>query len=336
MKKWLLIGLVVIVIYLLYVVTNSTYQAPKESITQHTSWVLDGKTYQFEALNNQVLVMHGPLEPPTKQNKGFMNNPALVKSQNGLVIIDPGSTEYVGKQVLKQIKYISNQPILGSFNTHIHGDHWLANDAISSAYPQQQTYGHQQMITQINEGQGKVWLAILESMTAGLSKGTQVSPPQVAVKHLDELIIDGEKFRIHSPYEKTHSQTDIMIEHTNSKTLFMGDNGLNNRLAPFRSNDASILNTIELLKYALKLDITTFVPGHGLSGNATKTVMPYLSYLKTLYKEVKKGYEEDLADYEIKPILQKQLTQYQNWHGFNDYLGLHINKMMLEIEDKDL
>ncbi|MDB4576071.1 hypothetical protein N9112_03855, partial [bacterium] len=48
--------------------------------------------YTFEKVADNTWVMHGPREMPNPQNKGFMNNPGIVKTSAGLVMIDPGST----------------------------------------------------------------------------------------------------------------------------------------------------------------------------------------------------------------------------------------------------
>ena len=42
------------------------------------AWQIQGKEYQFEKLNDQVYVIHGPQADPSKDNEGFMNNPGLI------------------------------------------------------------------------------------------------------------------------------------------------------------------------------------------------------------------------------------------------------------------
>ena len=95
--------------------------------------VISDYPYAFEQVTTNTWVMHGPREFPTPENKGFMNNPAMIKTSEGLVIIDPGSTVHVGKDVLNKVKAISDEPVVAVFNTHIHGDHWLGNQAIAVA-----------------------------------------------------------------------------------------------------------------------------------------------------------------------------------------------------------
>jgi ribonuclease BN (tRNA processing enzyme) len=45
---------------------------------------------------------------------------------------------------------ITNKPIVAVFNTHVHGDHWLGNQAIVERYPAVKIYAHPNMIEQAN------------------------------------------------------------------------------------------------------------------------------------------------------------------------------------------
>ncbi|SFV60442.1 Beta-lactamase-like precursor [hydrothermal vent metagenome] len=298
------------------------------------AWELSGKSYHFEKITKNVFVMHGPLEEPNKINEGFMNNPALIIANKGLIVIDPGSALNVGRNVIKEIEKISTKPIIAVFNTHIHGDHWLGNQAIIEKYPNAKIYAHPEMIKQANSEEGASWVESMERMTEGLSKGTKIVAPTFPLKHQQNIIIDSEEFKIHHPTVKAHTNTDIMIEHINSKSLFLGDNDFVNRMGRF-DESSSMLGNIKTLKYAQTLDIKNFIPGHGKTGNQQQALEPFLNYLLIMKKVVQKGYNDDLQDYEIRPEVVKALKDYKNWHLFNTNLGPQINKMFLEIEALD-
>ena len=134
---------------------------------------------------------------------------------------------------------------------------------------------------------------------------------------------------------EAHTNNDIMIEHVGSKTLFLGDNDLMQRFARF-DGTSSMHGNITTLQYAIDLNLGHYVPGHGPSGDADSAVKPFLDYLIVIQEESKKGYEEDLADYEIKPFAHKRLADYHHWNGYEEQLGKHINKMLLEIESLDM
>lgn len=300
------------------------------------AWTIDGLgEFKFEKLNNQVYVMHGPLQNPNAVNFGFINNPSFIEGDNGLILVDPSGSKYIGDQILSEIEKISDKPIVAVFNTHAHGDHWLGNHAVKDRYPNAKFYAHMNMIKEAKYGEGERWIEIFNDMTKGKVKGTIAVIPDYSIGDQDTLKIAGQTFVIHSPLPSSHSGSDIMIEHKDSKTLFTGDNGFNKRVGRFVS-DSSMHNNIEILKYAKTLNIETFVPGHGQSGDAVSTIDPYLYYLSTIKAEVAKGYEDDLSDFEIKPIVVEKLKDYANWSGFEDSIGRHVNKMFTEVEDLDM
>ncbi|MCW8930374.1 MAG: MBL fold metallo-hydrolase [Gammaproteobacteria bacterium] len=287
-------------------------------------------TFQFEKVNQNVYVMHGPLSEPSVANHGFMNNPGLIISDKGLIVIDPGSAYSVGKEVLKEIKKISDKPILAVFNTHIHGDHWLANQAIKEIYPDVKMYGHPDMITQANGDEGLIWVDMMERLTEGKTKGTKVVAPELSVNQGDAIEVDGQHFRIHSMIP-THTNTDIMIEHVESKTLFLGDNSFYLRMGRF-DGSASMLGNIKALEYATDLNMTAYVPGHGQTGKSDTAVKPFLDYMIRVKEVVQVGFDDELQDFEIKEKVIGQFDDYKNWEGFSVNFGKHINTMYLEIE----
>lgn len=296
------------------------------------AWQLTGLgDFKFEAITKNVYVMHGPLEEPNVVNQGFMNNPAIIVSSNGVIMIDPGSTLGVGEQVLVEMAKITDKPVLAVFNTHIHGDHWLANDAVSRKFPQAKIYAHENMKEQAAE-QGLFWIDLMSQLTEGLSAETKVVMPQQGLEQGAEIDIDGQAFRIYSEVPG-HTDTDIMIEHVNSKTVFLGDNGVRDRVGRF-DDSSGITGNIEALESMLKLDARHFVPGHGKSGSASEAVEPYLLYLKTLHEAVSTGFEEELQGYEIKQKNLEKFQPWQSWRGFEAYFGKHIDKMYLEIEEQ--
>ena len=295
------------------------------------AWDLgEAGTYQFEKVNSNVYVMHGPLSEPSAANQGFMNNPAIIVTDNGLIVVDPGGTYPVGKQVLSEIEKISDKPILAVFNTHIHGDHWLANQAIKEKYPKARIYGHPDMIKQANGDHGITWVDMMLRMTEGKSKGTQVVAPDLAVQHSEAIEVDGQHFRIHA-IVPAHTNTDIMIEHVESKTLFLGDNSFYQRMGRF-DGSASMLGNIKALEYANDMNMPVYVPGHGQTGKKDTAIQPFLDYLNKVKVVVQEGFDDDLQDFEIKEKVIGQFDNYKSWEGFDTNFGKHINSMYLEIE----
>jgi glyoxylase-like metal-dependent hydrolase (beta-lactamase superfamily II) len=294
------------------------------------AWNLPVGDYEFVAVADNVYVMHGPLTQPNVENRGFMNNPAVIVGKTGVIMIDPGSSLQVGDKILEEVAKISNKPVLAVFNSHIHGDHWLGNQAVKNAYPEIDIYAHAKTIAQSQDSEGLIWLDLMLQRTEGFSRGTEIVPVNKAVKHSDRILIDGEEFLIHSMLP-SHTDTDIMIEHVGSRTIFMGDNCLNLRMGRF-DNSGSIIGTIAALEYIAALNFDNVVPGHGPSGGNEDIVVPYLNYLRQLEKAVAQGLEEELEDYEIKEKVLPQFAYISDWSEFDVQFGPNLNKMYLELE----
>ena len=294
------------------------------------AWNLPVGEFKFEPVADNVYVMHGPLTQPNPQNHGFMNNPAVIEGKSGLILIDPGSSLQTGSKILEEAALVSSKPVVAVFNSHIHGDHWLGNQAVRQAYPEADIYAHAGTITQSQSSEGVTWISRMSRLTEGLSDGTEIVAANIAVAHGDSISIDGEEFRIHALLP-SHTDTDIMIEHVASKTIFMGDNCFNLRIGRF-DESSSIVGTINALEYVAAGDYAQVVPGHGPSGDIETTVMPYLNYLKALEVAVTAGLEDELEDYEIKARVLSDFENFSHWSEFNSQFGPNLNKMYLELE----
>ena len=287
---------------------------------------LDGFT--AEKVSEHVYVIHGPLELPNETNEGFMNNPAFVVTDKGVVVVDPGSSVHTGNMLLREIRKVTDLPVIAVFDTHVHGDHWLGNDAVQRAYPEADIYAHHKMITMVDGGEGENWLDLMHTMTKGATDGTKIVNARDALKGGEDLTIGGHQFQI-IHQGQAHTLTDIMILYKQDNVLFTGDNVSNKRL--IRLVDASFKGSIETIDAARKLNPAVVVPGHGKTGG-TELLDNYQSYLSTLYDNVSKYFEEDLSDFEMKPMIHKELSKFHDWSGYEDELGKHISGAYLEVE----
>lgn len=284
--------------------------------------------YSFDLVTDNVWVIHGPLELPTPQNRGFMNNPGLVKTSAGLVVVDPGSSREVGDWVLSEIKKISDQPVVAVFNTHVHGDHWLGNQAIKQAFPDVKIYGHAEMITAIDNGEGDNWVSMMENLTEGATAGTTVTAPDHAVNHGDEISIGDTTFRIHH-FGIAHTKTDIMIEAVEPSLIFLGDNVLSMRLP--RTSDGTFQGTIGTINKILEVNAKHYVPGHGPSSDHAM-VEEYKRYLELVYAAAKQAFDEDLDSSDVISITRETTADYSKWSGYDPLLGPHGAQAYAEVE----
>jgi len=289
------------------------------------------KDHPFEKVADNTWVIHGPLEMPNPANQGFMNNPGVVLTSEGAVIIDPGSSLQSGEMVLRMLKTVTDQPVVAVFNTHIHGDHWLGNQAIKASYPGAAVYGHTEMLAMVKDGAGDTWVELMDKLTEGATKGTRVVGPDHAIKHDDAIKIGNKTFRIHH-YGQAHTRTDIMIEVTEDGVVFLGDNVTAERVP--RMTDGNFMGNISSVDSILKLNASTWVPGHGPTGTVD-IVKDYRNYLAAVYASAKQAFDADMDSSDVKPIALKATLKYKDWAGYNDEIGPQGAQAYMEVESAE-
>ncbi|MCP4408296.1 MAG: MBL fold metallo-hydrolase [Gammaproteobacteria bacterium] len=286
------------------------------------------RDYPFEKVAENTWVIHGPLEMPNVSNQGFMNNPGIVLTNEGVVIVDPGSSVQAGEMVLRMLEKVSDQLVIAVFNTHIHGDHWLGNQAIRTAYPDAPIYGHVEMLAMVDAGSGDTWVELMERLTEGATKGTKVVGPNHAVKHGDSFKIGNKTFRIHH-HGQAHTRTDIMIEIEEDGVVFLGDNVTADRIP--RMSDGNFMGNIGSVDKILGIEAKTWVPGHGPTGDAAM-VKAYRDYLQAVYSSAEKAFNADLDSSDVKAISLQATIQYKGWAGYENELGPHGAQAYMEVE----
>ncbi|WP_455208657.1 MBL fold metallo-hydrolase [Kaarinaea lacus] len=287
------------------------------------------KDYPLTKLTDNVYVIHGPNEEVSRENQGFRNNPVIVTTSQGVVVVDPGSSLYTGELVNRKVKGITDKPIIAVFNTHDHGDHWLGNHGIRKHYPDVPIYSHPKMKQAIESGGGDMWIKAINQRTEGAIEGTKVVAPDHMVKQGDEIKFGNITFRIYES-GKAHSDSDIMLEIVEEQVFLFGDVLRDKNISPFM---ASFKGNLAALELGEKLKAKVYVPGHGKSGDKS-VIEHYRNFIIALKAEVKKYFEAGLSDFEMKPKVIKSLAQYQDWTGVDENIGRLISLAYLEVENE--
>jgi glyoxylase-like metal-dependent hydrolase (beta-lactamase superfamily II) len=288
------------------------------------------ENFSFEKVSKNIHVIHGSQELPSIRTRGFMNNPAIITTKNGVIVIDPGSSKEIGRQLLDKIKTVSDKPVIAVFNTHLHGDHWLGNHGIRSLYPSVPIYAHQRMIERVNNGEGQPYIDLFLKMTEQATAGTKVVAPNIGLKGDESLTLDGVDLRIHHTGH-AHTDSDIMIEVAEDNGLFFGDIVASRRVPNSDiPEDASYKGTINAIREMLKGTTTIFIPGPGVTGGR-EVPEASLRFLMTLTESVTRYYEQGLSDYEMKDKVINDLSEFHDWNNFNE-IGRVISYVYQEVE----
>ena len=286
--------------------------------------------YPLDRVSKHIYVVHGTQELPSPKSRGFMNNPAAILTNNGIVIVDPGSSVEIGKQLLKKVRKVSDKPVIAVFNTHVHGDHWLGNHGVREVYPKVPIYAHVRMIERVSAKEGDDWINLFMGMTKGAVAGTKVVGPNIGLKGGEELTLDGVTLRTHHTGH-AHTDHDLMIEVVDDKGLFFGDIVAAKRVPNSDvPQDASFKGTITAIKTMLNGQFEVFIPGHGRSGGR-EVPDSSLRFLEKLHSSVTKYYNQGLVDHEMKNQVINDLSEYKDWNNFTE-MGRVINFVYQEVE----
>lgn len=315
----------VIFLSFLFSLSALAEDAKKEATTD----ILSG--YETKKIAEHTWFIPGPLEGPNASNKGFMNNPAFVVTDKSVIVIDPGGTVEAGRGLLKRIQQQTKNPVTHVFNSHIHGDHWLGNQAFVEANKNVKIYAHPKMIALAKDGEGQTWVDMMLRLTEGASKETVVTIPTDALKDQQEIKVDNITIKAHLN-KKSHTLTDAMYEIVEDKVLITGDNAFNNR-AP-RLDDGSYVGNIAVMDKAIALPIEVVVPGHGPVGGK-EVLENFKTFLSLIYNTTKQQMEDDLEAHEIKPKVIAVMGQFKDWVNYDGAIGKLVSVAALEIEEGD-
>ena len=273
-------------------------------------------------LGDRVHALIAPVGLPSKKNQGYMVNSVVIEGDAGVILIDSGSTDQVGRHILKHVATITPKPVTHVINTHHHGDHVLGNGAFEGA----EIISSEQCRSLV-ERTGYEWLEIMESMIGAKFPNTVPIPASMTFAEglRTERLIQGVRLVFWVP-KGSHTPGDLMVFLPEEGILVAGDIMVNQTVPVMM--DASIRNWIDTLQEIAALEAKTIVPGHGPL-MTTKDVGTLHRTLADFYAAVERGYKLGLADHDIRKTLDLRA-----WEKMNNFeaMGSNINRAYLEAE----
>ena len=275
-------------------------------------------------VKDHIYALLGPEEMPNKHNRGYMVNSTVIIGDKGVVLIDTGFTDEIGRHIKKIIAGITNKPVTHIINTHNHGDHTLGNSEFKGA----EIISSEKCKTAI-ETNGYEWVGIAESATGLKLPNTKPVVPNITYPEntRTKVTLQGINFELWVP-QGSHTPTDMMVLLPDDKVLIAGDILVQRVMPSFR--DAHVKAWIGTLKQITDMKLSKIIPGHG-ELMTTEDVKQLRSEMITLYDSVEVGYKKGLMDSEIRKTLD--LKPWQKRKHFDDLMGTNINRTYLEVEE---
>lgn len=264
---------------------------------------------------------------PNEENLGWNSNSAFVITDDGLLVFDTGSSETIGKALLKTIRTVSKAPIKWVINSHSHGDHWLGNGAFKAEKPQEMIASD--VAIDLMHKNGFEWVDRFNNMTGGATGNFTPVPAKDAVVKTMTRKFGGVEVQILFS-GNSHSPGDIVFWLPEEKVLLTGDTMYTKR--PPATFDSNVKQWIAFLGEMETLEPKVVMPGHGPVSDV-KAVTRLRDYFDTLWSIVAEGYEEGKQDYEIAPTVKQQMKHFENdFPGLYDRVGESVSHVYLQVE----
>lgn len=212
--------------------------------------------FAVEDVGNGIYVHHGKHLDIDSGYQGDICNISFIIGSRGIAVIDTGGSLKVGKQLRAAIQKISKLPILYVINTHVHPDHIYGNAAFLEDKPE--FVGHAKLATtmQLRE---EAYDKLNSKYLGEDALGSVMVLPTVSVKEVMTLDL-GDRVLTVTPYAAAHTNTDITVIDSKTKTLFSGDLLFIERTPVIEGDIKGLIAALDTLK---TYPVTQVVPGHG-------------------------------------------------------------------------
>jgi cyclase len=196
------------------------------------------------------------------KEKGHCNN-IWIEMKDYIIVVDanfPNGAE----ACLADIKKTSSKPIKYVFDTHHHGDHAYGNPVWTKLGAT--TLAYVGVAEELKRYEPKRWLEAAKTRedVAALNLPTAEPPKQTFSGKKYVLEDSTRKVEFHF-FGWAHTRGDGFVYLPKEKILCTGDAVVN---GPYNyMGDGNVGNWPNVVDHALKLDVTTVLPGHGVPGS---------------------------------------------------------------------
>jgi glyoxylase-like metal-dependent hydrolase (beta-lactamase superfamily II) len=257
-------------------------------------------------ITKDISCVIGDINPPMKENSGFVSNMCYVNMGDSLVVLDAGPTYNFAKEfhALMKKEYpkleVSYVVLSNYHDDRIQGASYFKEIGAKIV-------GHKTINKDIDENPSK-----FERMKKILSKEVYAN---TKVIHADTLVDGGYKIKgsnksleIIKPSVVSEEKSDIAIYSKDDSFLFVGNIVFNGRLLSYKKT-SNINGWIEAIKNLSAINAKYLLGGHGkeYDKNSYKISLEYLQILKD---DVKKAYDDGVEIFEVKKHVNTQKFDY--------------------------
>ncbi len=269
------------------------------------------KTLAISEVAPGVFMHEGRIALMSSDNDGAIANIGFIIGDQAVAVIDTGGSVREGRQLLAAIRARTDKPIRYVINTHGHPDHMFGNAAFVAEGTE--FVGHKRL-PQALASRGPFYLEAFErSMGRELMRDVRIVPPTQLVDGSLTLDLGGRRIIVKA-WPVAHSDSDVTVLDTTSKTLFAGDLVF---LRHVPVVDGSLKTWLTILDDLAAMPAERVIPGHGPVSPWPDALATERRYLGALASDIRR----DVTD--GKPIATSAshaaTSERGTWELFDDY-----------------
>ncbi|QKT03747.1 MBL fold metallo-hydrolase [Ectothiorhodospiraceae bacterium 2226] len=314
MRAWLLGSMGVLVLGAVALVVLATPAAPGDYAMQ-----------PVEVGPGVYAVPSAARDLPNPENKGWNANLAFVVTGDGVLVVDTGSSETIGRALREAVAGVTDQPVRWIVNTHAHGDHWLGNAAFETDAAVIASTPVRARIEQ----EAERWITLFDTMTEGATGASRVRLPDTLVDEHRVFDMGGTRVEL-IPSGDSHSEGDLVVWLPEARALITGDVLYSDRAPSLWDGDARQWSAF--LGELIALEPAVVIPGHG-SVSDVQGLKRLQAFIDQMWEVVAEGVDQGLADFEVVPVASERLAAFRpHYAGYDEKMSRSVAAVYAQVE----
>ncbi len=283
--------------------------------------------YPVKEVTSGIYYHQGVHEEPAESNIGAIANVSFVLGEKCVAVIDSGGSYIEGTLLRKAIKEKTDLPICYVINTHVHPDHIFGNAAFKEDKPE--FVGHEKLPASL-AAREPYFARIFGESLGSAYEGVEFIAPTMTVNKDKPVTIDlGNRQLLLTAYPTSHTDHDLTVFDSNTKTLWTGDLLFMGRIPAMDGSINGVIDTVEQLQ---AMDVNYIIPGHGTASSDLwqQGLANQLRYFNVL----RDGIREIIADFGTIDQASKQVgwEEEANWELFDQYHRRNVTSSFVQLE----
>ena len=243
-----------------------------------------------------------------------LTNAGIIVGDAGVLVIDSLRVPSFARDLIRDVRHITQKPVQYVINTHAHWDHSWGNEE----FPEATIIGHQNCYREMLDVEwNKQWRekvvsdGLAWSEEAGL---VNITPPNLTFETSMRLYFGGRELEL-MYLGKAHTSGDIYIHLPAEKLIFTGD-VIQDRRVPYfgDSYPAEWPDTDDRL---VGLSVERFVSGHGPIGSH-QGIVESRDFIHDLVGSTRASIQEGRGKRDASATIVSALSdRYADWVGFD-------------------